>query len=242
MQQNFEKKKIVLLILGGVAFIAVIIAIAAVSFFANNQHPTTIVNQEAATENGVALDSESFTTIGEDLHTLAEDTHEVAPEAKLTAAIREASYTETVNADGYRRIGFLLDVDDIQTTYYVTATVDPSGEVFYLNFGCTSPEISKYPSTFCVGTDNISSIDTTLSDKLPYSEYQNGSLVYNLEHYGGATYLSLRVYTPCGDQPTHDAAVAAAQAWVKEQVPNIEIPIQEEDFENTCSYGIDGES
>lgn len=43
------------------------------------------------------------------------------------------------------------------------------------------------------------------------------------------------------DQPTHDAAVASAQAWVKAQVPELEIPIQEEDFENTCWFGVDGE-
>ena len=241
LQPDFTKKKIILLALAIAAFILVIVAIAAVSFFASSQHPTTITNQEAASANGADLGAENYTEVGADLHALAEDEYGLTADAPITASIREASYTEKTNSDGYRQAEFLLDVDTLEVTYAVVVTIEPSGEISYLNFGCTVPSLSKYPNSFCIGSENVTSIDTTIASQLPYLHYTDGRLDYRLDYYGGATYLSLKVYTHCDDQPTHDAAVASAQTWVKAQVPELEIPIQEEDFENTCWFGVDGE-
>ena len=240
-QTDFAKKKIILLVLAIVAFILIIVAIAVVNFFTSSQHPTTITNQEAVADSGAGLSNDNFANVGNDLHTLAENKYNLATDAPITASIREATYTESTNSDGYRQVEFLLDVDTLQVTYSVMATLDPDDEITYLNFGCTTPSLSKYPDSFCIGSENINTIDMTIADQIPYQHYTNGQLDYRLDYYGGATFLSLRVYTPCGDQVAHDAAVSAARAWVNEQVPNIEIPIQEEEFENTCSFGIDGE-
>lgn len=237
---SLEKKKITLLVLGVVAFILVIVVIAVISTFISSQHATTIVNQEAATASGSTLTSSEYVAIGSALHSLVEENNGLAEDAEVTAAIREASYSEETTENGYKHVSFILDVDTISTTYYVSLTFSPEGEVLFANFGCTTPAVSKYPNTFCVGSENISSISATLSSSLPYTGYINGTKAYTLEHSGGATYLTLKVYTDCDDQATHDTAVAAAEAWVKEQVPELDIPIEEEDFDNTCRFGVDG--
>ncbi len=83
------------------------------------------------------------------------------------AQIREGSYAETeVNDDGVIQARFIVDIDSIQQTYFVTISWDKSGSnVTEAIIDCPTPEENKYPNSFCQGTYRNS---YDLSLYLPY--------------------------------------------------------------------------
>lgn len=199
-----------LTILAAIAFVLVVIAAsAAMRFIIDNSSPITISNKNDI--KGL-LDDNDYQKMKTVLHKLLEDKYGIAPDAPVDATIRESSYTDKTNGvEG--TISFLLDIDSLKLTY-TASVVHSSTNNLDISFGCPKLSASKYPETFCIATDNYSTIDVELDKKLPYSGYIDEVFTFRIRHDVGVPKLTIEIYTLCGDDEAYNHALSEAKKWI----------------------------
>ena len=87
---------------------------------------------------------------------------------------------------------FLIDVDDFQQTYLVAL------DSYNVTLDCPSPQLSKYPTSFCIGSsdENSDSISSVFGDELPLTAQTSQ----------GETYIITRA-NPTGGEWNHALAI-----------------------------------
>ncbi len=219
------KNRTILLIVGAVAFVLVIIALSMlISRLSTDDSNVTLVNENNVTQaEESTVKQKDYSLIKKQLRDLLTSQYNVSENEEIRALIRESTYTE--NGDENEKvISFTLDVENTKTTFYIwmSQTSEDASEV---SISCAPVNDSKYPETFCIGTEGYSSIDANLSADLPYRYKENGELKFEITHEVYDPKLVLSVQASCDDEEAVETAKAQAKAWIKsygldpEQVP-----------------------
>ncbi len=222
---DITRNRTILLIVGAIAFAAIIVAISIVAVtLSGDDSGVEIANEDNVTSaEESSIESHDYSLIKKQLRTLLTDSYSLPENEEIKALIRESTYTES-GEDGKKIISFTLDVENVKTTFYIwmSQTSEDASEV---SISCAPTNDSKYPETFCIGTEGYSSIDANLSADLPYRYKENGELKFEITHEVYDPKLVLSVQASCDDEEAVETAKAQAKAWIKsygldpEQVP-----------------------
>lgn len=222
---DVTRNRTILLIVGAIAFVAVIIAISIVAItLSSDDSGVKIANEDNVTDaEDSSIESHDYSLIKKQLRTLLTDSYALPENEEIKALIRESTYAES-GEDGEKIITFTLDVESVKTTFYVwmSQTSEDASEV---SISCAPTNDSKYPETFCIGTEGYSSIDANMSADLPYRYKENGELKFEITHEEYDPRLILSVQASCDDDAAVETAKNKAKEWIKsygldpEQVP-----------------------
>lgn len=206
--QNITRRNLVVLAL--VAFVLLVVALSlAIKYFVDNSSRVAVKNTRDI--NGL-IDDNDYQKMKTSLHKLLEDKYGISKDTVVDATIRESSYNDRTNGNE-GAISFLLDIDSLKLTYNVSI-IHSSSSHFDISFGCPKLSASKYPETFCIATDNHSTIDAELDNKLPYRGYIDGISTYVIRHNVNVPKLTIEIYTLCGDTAARERALKDALTWI----------------------------
>ena len=137
--------------------------------------------------------------------------YQIPDTTDINLTIRQATYASS-DVSNNQQISFLMDSDTIQSTYEVWLLVN--GDNFTdVSFNCVKRTDSRYPNSFCIGTDGISTIDLELSQYLPYNGTTDHG--YNYEIYHNSYDPTLHVYVnSCGNQDIISEVRSSISEWL----------------------------
>ena len=106
----------------------------------------------------------------------------------------------------------------------------------------TCPEIglAKNPDVFCIGTDQVSTIDVMLDKYLPYSATTDDGYYFTIWHdKTGTIKPRLDMYANiCNDEKVGESVITAIKTWIKDKGVNPDIvPINYQT--SYCEHGND---
>ena len=124
------------------------------------QNPTSIAPISKSYSS--ILEKPDLITIEQQLRNFLGKTYNLTPEqsSSLTAVIRE----DTITNNDSNGVVFLIDISEPKLTFQVTYQKEQATA----NFSCPPIELAQSPDIFCIGQNRQSTIDTNLSDYLPY--------------------------------------------------------------------------
>jgi len=150
--------------------------------------------------------------------------------------VREDSMKITYDEKGkVDRFSFLVDLNKPELTYLISK--DVGGDIM-----ATCPEIglAKNPDVFCIGTDQVSTIDVMLDKYLPYSATTDDGYYFTIWHdKTGTIKPRLDMYANiCNDEKVGESVMMAIKAWIKDKGVNPDIvPINYQ--ASYCEHGND---
>lgn len=212
LKKTEDRKKIIIL-----CCIAFVLVIVALSFLINNllKGNEGVQISNAQNISGV-IDNKDYSLVKKELVTMLKANYKI-DNSDVKTSIRESSYKET-DTGNKKTITFLMDVETVKATYNVWLIHDTSNDgAAGVTFTCADLDVTKYPDTFCIGTEFYSTIDVQLGKKLPHSGYIDGKYAYEISHEAYDPHLKVGITTLCGDQTAYDKAYAAAMDWIDQQ-------------------------
>lgn len=136
--------------------------------------------------------------------------------SEIIALVRPSSFSK-VAKDDITNYSFIVDIDEFKATYQVSfALVGNKGFYESPMIDCPTPDLMKYPETYCMG-EKTSTMSVTIGRNLPhYFNLDSGELVtitINRTENKEET-LNVRV-SSCGDQTIMEKAKSEVDAWIE---------------------------
>lgn len=212
---NVTRNRAILLIVGALAFIAVVVAISIVVItIMDDDSGVTIANESNVTKSDdTSIKKHDYELIKRQLRSVLKDRYSIPESEEINAIIRESTYKES-GEDDEKTITFTIDVENAKVTYYVWM-IQTSEDASEVSLSCAPTNDSKWPETFCIGTEGYSSIDANMASQLPHRYVVDGDEKWKLTHEAYDPKLELHVRARCDDNESVNAAKNAAREWVK---------------------------
>ncbi|MBQ3296996.1 hypothetical protein IJH01_02650 [Candidatus Saccharibacteria bacterium] len=135
---------------------------------------------------------------------------------EIIALIRPSSFSK-VEQDNITNYSFLIDVDEFKATYQVSfALMGNKGFYEAPMVDCPTPDLMKYPETYCKG-EKTSTLSVTVGRSLPYYfNLASGELVTVTSGRDEASkeVLNIRV-SSCGDEVIKSEARKEVESWIQ---------------------------
>lgn len=211
---DVTRNRAILLAVGAVAFVILIIAISVVvSVLSDDDSGVTFANESNVTKSeDTSIEKHDYKLIKKQLRAVLTNRYNLPENEEINALIRESTYQESGD-DGEKTITFTLDVENVKVTYYVWM-IQTSEEASEVSLSCAPAKDSKYPETFCIGTEGHSSIDANMSSQLPYRYIVNGEEKYKISHEPYEPYLILSIRAKCDDNEAVNVAKNNVREWI----------------------------
>lgn len=214
--QTIKQRKI-LIIVGAIVFVVLVIFIGVVWELAReNQYNTDIANEDALKEDLSASDTKR---VKKEISDVVRNIYGLDKSETIKTNMRAASYKEAQVNNG-TNAEFIIDVESVKVTYKVWMLKNSDNE-FDIFLSCASMDETNYPDNFCIGTDNNSTIDVTLEDKLPHNG-KVGNHIYTVSHVSSSPKLDVYVNS-CGDEEIIEMTRQSVKDWIKSLGYNAEM-------------------
>ncbi len=226
---DVTRNRAIILVVGALAFIAVVAAISiAVITLSEDDSGVTIANENNVTKSEeTSIKKHDYELIKRQLRGVLKDRYSIPEDEEIKAIIRESTYKETGD-DDEKTITFTIDVENAKVTYYVWM-IQSSDDASEVSLSCAPTNDSKWPESFCIGTEGHSSIDANMNPQLPYRYVVDGVEKWRLTHEAYDPTLMLHVRAYCDDNEAVNAAKNGAREWVKSfGLDPDKVPIEEE--------------
>lgn len=222
---DVTKQRMTLAVVGFVCFALVIIALSVVISFltADNSNVSIANEKELAKSEDTSISSHDYSLIKKQIRDVVRDNYDLKDSEEVNVIIRESTYEE-FGDDKNKTISFIVDIENIKVTYNVWMT-QSSSDASEVTLSCASAKDSKYPKSFCIGSEGYSSIDSTLAADLPYRVIINGEEFFSVTHEPYDPKLIIHIYAKCDDTATQNKAINQMKEWINsygldaEQVP-----------------------
>ena len=136
--------------------------------------------------------------------------------SEIIALVRPSSFSK-ITKDGITNYSFLVDVDEFKATYQVSfALVGNKGFYEAPMVDCPTPDLMKYPETYCKG-EKTSTMSVTIGRNLPYYfNLSSGELVTVTlgRNEANEEVLNVRV-SACGNETIVAEARDKVNVWIK---------------------------
>ena len=209
----FTKKQIIILALGVSVFVLLIVFVSLIIMNVTKENPNvSMANEETVKKEGV-IDDQDLDFVKTQVRDLSKFLYALDDDQEIEVSVRESTYKEEPYGKDGKYISVVVDVDTTKASYRAEFE-HHSAKTKRVVFSCLPASESKYPEAFCYGTEGHSSIDSTLSDMLPYRKIVNGVEYYKVDKDNTAVRLLIQVQATCDD----DAARENAKAEVKKMV------------------------
>jgi hypothetical protein len=237
-EEAIIKKRIKVFVLIFVAFVLVIVGLSlAIPKLTDENYKIDIVNKQEIKKDSV-VDEKDFKRVQKELRRVLQEYYNTPENEAIEASVRESSYKETNysgKSDSQTEIEFLMDVENNKATYWVYIIHD-SNAPYAISLNCANVKESKYPDTFCIGTNDNSSIDANLEDLFPYRKIENGKQIYKATHPTHSTGILLAVDANCDDETAKNAAVEDFKKIITERGMNTDGVVFSFDESNCKAY------
>lgn len=199
LYQNLSKNQKIGIFVVLQIFLIVVIAVS-VNSVLNAEKPHIKITNDNEIQNVPEDDVELFK---KQLWEVVSENVEGADESVIDdATIREGTYKENKDEDGYHGAEFLIDIDSIKQTYAISITWSKTNEVAdSVYIGCPPQNEMKYPETTCKSMYNDTySLDLYLpySESTPYDE-EAKDIFIDGDEYSHIIYVQI---VACGEQQT----------------------------------------
>ncbi|MCR5700156.1 MAG: hypothetical protein K6G49_01860 [Candidatus Saccharibacteria bacterium] len=137
-------------------------------------------------------------------------------QVEIVALIRPSSFSKVTN-DNITNYNFLIDIDEFKATYLVSFAL-MGNKGFYESpmIDCPTPELMKYPETYCKG-EKTSTTTVTIGRSLPYYfNLSSGELVTVTlgKTEANEEVLNVRV-SSCGNETIVAETREKVNAWIE---------------------------
>ena len=220
-----NRKKIIIFSLAVAVFILAIVFISLLIMNLTKKDPNVSLLNESTTKEEGVIDNKDIDFIKAQVRDLSKFLYNLDDKTEIVASIRESTYQEQPYGKDGKYIELVIDVDTTKASYRAAFEHNAANGKRVV-FMCLPAKESKYPESFCMGSEGHSSIDSTLGDILPYRKYNGKNLLYKLgKRVDGSVGLNLEVWTTCEDNATREKALAEVKEVIRntgldpEQVP-----------------------